>query len=207
MGDSWELEALSKTRGLTNRLTEWVVGLGGGTVILSIALIFFYLLWVVAPIFVPASIDAPARMALTEQPSLLVDVSENGDAVFRVAANGHLEFYDAANGTPLAAFSIDRRATEARRVYPNVDLYTIRDEAGGLWFAQTRYVVNFAGEVRSLTPKLDFPFGVKPIPLPKGTQAYDTQFSDGVLTIAALHETTNGTSSLRLSQYLSLIHI
>jgi len=200
MGDSWELEALSKTRGLTNRLTEWVVGLGGGAVILSIALIFFYLLWVVAPIFVPASIDAPGRMTLTEQPSLLVDVSENGDAVFRVAANGHLEFYDAANGTPLAAFSIDRPATEARRVYPNVDLYTVRDESGALWFTQTRYVVSFAGEVRSLTPKLDFPFGLKPIPLPAGTTAYDTQFADGVLTIAALYP-TNGAISLRLSQY------
>lgn len=201
MGNSWELEALSKTRGLTNRLTEWVVGLGGGAVILSIALIFFYLLWVVAPIFVPASIDAPSRMALTEQPSLLVDVSENGDAVFRVAANGHLEFYDAENGTPLAAFSIDQPATEARRVYPNVDLYTVRDESDGLWFAQTRYVVNFAGEVRTLTPKLDFPFGVTPIPLPGGTVAYDTQFADGVLTIAALHEPANGDPTLRLTQY------
>ena len=202
MGDSWELEPLSKTRGLTNRMTEWVVGLGGGAVILSIALIFFYLLWVVAPIFVPASIDAPARMALTEQPSVLVDVSENGDAVFRVAANGHLEFYDAASGTPLAAFSIDRPVVEARRVYPNVDLYTLRDNSDGLWFPQTRYVVNFAGDVRTLTPKLEFPFGTRPIPLPRGTSAYDTQFADGVLTIAALHTSgqTAGTT-LRLTQY------
>lgn len=202
MGDSWELEPLSKTRGLTNRMTEWVVGLGGGAVILSIALIFFYLLWVVAPIFVPASIDAPSRMALTEQPSVLVDVSENGDALFRVAANGHLEFYDAANGTPLATFSIDQPITEARRVYPNVDLYSVRDNKNGLWFPQTRYVVNFAGDVRTLTPKLEFPFGAKPIPLPRGTTVYDTQFVDGTLTIAALHASgeTAGTS-VRLTQY------
>lgn len=187
MGDAWELEALSKTRGLTNRLTEWVVGLGGGAVILSIALIFFYLLWVVAPIFVPASIDAPLRMALPEQSSVLVDVSENGDAIFRVAADGQLEFYDATTGTPLATFTVDRPVTEARRVYPNVDLYSLRDTTNQLWFARTRYVVNFAGDVRTLTPRLDLPFGTQPIPLPEGTSAYDTQFADGVLTIAALH--------------------
>ena len=140
MADSWELEALSKTRSMTNRAAEWVVGLGGGAVILAIALIFFYLLWVVAPIFVPASIDAPKRMALTEQASRLIDVSENGDAVFRVASNGHLEFYDANNGTPLAAFSIDRPVNDARRVYPNVDIYSLRDASGGLWFAQTQSV-------------------------------------------------------------------
>ena len=196
MADSWELETLSKTRSLTNRAAEWVVGLGGGAVILAIALIFFYLLWVVAPIFVPASIDAPTRMALTEQASRLVDVSENGDAVFRVAANGHLEFYDAQNGTPLAAFSIDRPISEARRVYPNVDVYSLRDASGGLWFAQTQYIVNFTGETRTLTPKLEFPFGTTPLALPAGTGAYDTQFEDGVLTLAAIHG-----NSLRLTQY------
>jgi len=196
MPDSWELEALSKTRSLTNRAAEWVVGLGGGAVILAIALIFFYLLWVVAPIFVPASIDAPTRMALTEQASRLVDVSENGDAVFRVAANGHLEFYDAKVGTPLAAFSIDRPISDARRVYPNVDFYSLRDASGGLWFAQTQYVVNFNGETRTLTPKLEFPFGTTPLRLPAGTSAYDTQFEDGVLTLAAIHG-----NSLRLIQY------
>ena len=196
MADSWELEALSKTRSLTNRAAQWVVGLGGGAVILAIALIFFYLLWVVAPIFVPASIDAPTRMALTEQASRLVDVSENGDAVFRVAANGHLEFYDADNGTPLAAFSIDRPIREAGRVYPNVDFYSLRDASGGLWFAQTQYVVNFNGETRTLTPKLEFPFGTTPLRLPQGTSAYDTQFEDGVLTLAAIHG-----NSLRLTQY------
>ena len=196
MADSWELETLSKARSLTNRAAEWVVGLGGGAVILAIALIFFYLLWVVAPIFVPASIDAPTRMALTEQASRLVDVSENGDAVFRVAANGHLEFYDAQNGTPLAAFSIDRPISEARRVYPNVDVYSLRDASGGLWFAQTQYIVNFTGETRTLTPKLEFPFGTTPLALPPGTGAYDTQFEDGVLTLAAIHG-----NSLRLTQY------
>jgi len=196
MGESWELEALPKTRGFINRAAELVVGLGGGAVILAIALIFFYLLWVVAPIFVPASIDAPTRMALTEHASRLVDVSENGDAVFRVASNGHLEFYDADIGTPLATFSIDRPVSEARRVYPNVDLYSIREESGALWFAQTQYVVNFNGDTRTLTPKLEFPFGTKPLPLPPRTSAYDAQFEDGVLTLAAVHG-----DSLRLTQY------
>lgn len=196
MGESWELEPLSRSRGFANRAAELVVGLGGGGVILAIALIFFYLLWVVAPIFVPASIDAPTRMALTEQSSRLVDVSENGDAIFRVAGNGHLEFYDAKRGTPLAAFSIDRPVKEARRVYPNVDLYSVQDDTGALWFAQTQYVINFAGDTRTLTPKLDFPFGTTPLPLPARTTAYDTQFEDGVLTIAAVHG-----SLLRLSQY------
>ena len=196
MEESWELEALSKPRAFINRLTQWVVGFGGGAVIVAIALIFFYLLWVVAPIFAPASIDAPVRMALSPQPSRLVDISENGDALFRVAANGYLEFYDAQNGAPLATFGIDRPVVDARRIYPNVDLYSIEDEVGGLWIAQTRYVVGFAEGVRSLTPRLEFPFGTAPLALPAGTTTYDSQFSDGVLTIAAVHN-----QQLRLVQY------
>jgi len=46
-----ELHTLPGRRRWVNSITQHVVALGGGAVIAAIALIFFYLLWVVAPIF------------------------------------------------------------------------------------------------------------------------------------------------------------
>ena len=204
MGDSWELEALSKPRRVANRLTEVVVGLGGAAVLLAIALIFFYLVWIVVPLFAPASIDAARLSEVSSQTAVLLDISENDDAVLKVSTTGDVEFYDAASGQALDSISLGRAVSNASRVYPNIDLYAVRDHDDQLVFFKTRYLTNFAGNTRSLTPKIEFPFGSQPVVLPPATTIYDTQFVDSTLTIASLRPTSVGDSkswTLRLSQY------
>lgn len=186
---------MPRRRGWVNRATQWVVGLGGGAVIAAIALIFLYLLWVVAPIFVPASIDSPTQLSLSEAPARLLDMSENGDALVRVTGSGLVEFYDPATGAALAAFSLGKQILSAQRVYPTTDLYLLRDVDNRLWFAQTRYQVNFVDGQRLLTPKLDFPFTTKPLDL-GAFDLLDAQFVDDQLTLATL-----AGSELTLTQY------
>ena len=55
---------LSRRRYWTNRVTESVVGVGGGAVIAAITLIFGYLLWVVAPMFSSADIQAGKQIQI-----------------------------------------------------------------------------------------------------------------------------------------------
>ena len=58
MNDVPELSSLPRRRRLVNSLTSRVVALGGAAVIAAIALIFIYLLWVIAPVFAPAGMSA-----------------------------------------------------------------------------------------------------------------------------------------------------
>ena len=58
MDDLVQTGRLSRKRYWSNKATQWVVGLGGAAVIGAITTIFAYLLWVVAPILLPASIDS-----------------------------------------------------------------------------------------------------------------------------------------------------
>ena len=83
---------LSRRRYWINRVTESVVGVGGGAVIAAITLIFAYLLWVVAPIFASADIEAGKQIQTVERPTALVDISENGEVVSRFSSNGIVEF-------------------------------------------------------------------------------------------------------------------
>ena len=92
---------LSPRRHWTNLLTRYTVGVGGGAVIGAITLIFAYLLWVVAPILLPAEIEDPAEYDLSDRPTTLIDVSENGEVIFRASADGFIEFFSIEDGRVL----------------------------------------------------------------------------------------------------------
>ena len=96
---------LSRRRYWTNRVTESVVGVGGA-VIAAITLIFGPLLWVVAPMFSSADIQAGKQIQTVERPTALVDISENGEVVSRFSSNGIVEFYDHESSSPVAAFDL-----------------------------------------------------------------------------------------------------
>jgi phosphate transport system permease protein len=195
MGDTANAGRLPARRLWHNRLTRWVVALGGAAVIGAIALIFMYLLWVVAPILIPGSIDTSPTHRVGERSPILVDVSENGEAILRIAADGVLEFYDQASGAPIAAFSLGQPVVDARRVYPFVDIYAVRIPDDRILLLRTQYIVSFDEGDRVLTPKLDFPFGNAPIAI--GTAGeFDIHLAGSDLVIA----TADG-NQLRLLQY------
>lgn len=186
---------LSPRRHWTNLLTRYTVGVGGGAVIGAITLIFAYLLWVVAPILLPAEIEDPAEYDLSDRPTTLIDVSENGEVIFRASADGFIEFFSIEDGRVLRAYNLNKSIKSARRVSPLVDTYALLDNKNNLLFVRAEYIVNFVNGERQLSPKLSFPFSNRSIPL--GKVAYlDTQLVDDELVIAAVNN-----NELTLTKY------
>ena len=70
-----ELHTLPGRRRWVNSITQYVVALGGGAVIAAIALIFFYLLWVVAPIFGGAESESGEIYRLDTSSPVYLDVN------------------------------------------------------------------------------------------------------------------------------------
>ncbi len=184
MGDTSGIGRLPPKRLWSNRATRWVVASGGAAVIGAIGLIFAYLLWVVAPIFIPASIDDAVVTPVVERPPLLVDVSENGEILLRISRTGIVEFYDAGTGQPVKALNLGLTFSRAQRVYPTVDLYALVDAEQRLHFVRTEYTVRFREGVRELTPSLSFPLGRSPIEL-GAVSALDVQLFEDELVVAA----------------------
>lgn len=186
---------LSPRRHWTNLFTRYTVGVGGGAVIGAITLIFAYLLWVVAPILLPAEIEDPAEYNLGDRPTTLIDVSENGEVIFRASADGFIEFFSIEDGRVLRAYNLNKSIKSARRVSPLVDTYALLDNNNNLLFVRAEYIVNFVNGERQLSPKLSFPFSNRSIPL--GEVAYlDTQLVDDELVIAAVNN-----NELTLTKY------
>ena len=85
MSDSGQFGRLSTRRRWSDRITKQVIDLGGDVVIAAITLIFGYLLWVVSPLLLPGSIEAPTGFNVVEREPVLVDVSENGEVFLRIS--------------------------------------------------------------------------------------------------------------------------
>ena len=183
MGDTTSVGQIKARRNFVDRATKWVIGFGGAAVIGAITLIFAYLLWVVAPLLAPGSIDELAAHPVVERTPVLVDISENGEVSLRLSRSGIVEFYQAETGQPIAGFNIGREVINAQRVYPTVDLYALVDPSGNLSFVKATYTVSFVDGVRQLTPKIEFPFGNTSLEIGSDS-IFDAQIFDSELIIA-----------------------
>ena len=159
-----------------------MVAAGGAAVIGAIALIFAYLLWVVAPIFFPGDAELNPTIPTTARTPILVDVSENGEVYLRLTREGIAEFYE-QTGAAVAAYDLGHRFVRAARLYPSVDLYLLVDEAFNAHFVRAQYIVDFTEGTRRLLPKIDFAFKQGPVAVGPHSDI-DAQLVNGELLIA-----------------------
>lgn len=154
-----ELPALAGRRRLINTWTQRVVALGGGAVILAIVLILFYLLWVVAPIFMPARISAGVALPLPAARTVLLDVNESAELGLRFLSAGQAQFFDLGSGSLVSESSFESPIESAQRLYSDAPQYLITFKDRSSQIVEAEFRVQFEDDVRRLVPALSFPFG------------------------------------------------
>lgn len=157
-------------RALIDRLTASLIGFGGVAVFVSITAILVYLLWVVAPLFKPVSVD-PARPLAADAsagaPVRLLDVDDSGEIGFRLAGDGAVTFFSIADGRVLEQRRIDALAGETivrvHRPDPNANLYALELAGGRFLMVEFVFPVSFASGQRERGIRIELPFGDAPI--------------------------------------------
>lgn len=176
---------LRMRRRVINTLTTRLVGLGGAAVIAAIALIFFYLLWVVAPLFQSATVDAAAQIAGPSEPPLLLDVDDNSEIGLEIGANGVARFFSLTDGLDIDTFTLtEEPVTQVVRAHGGNNRYVLRTQSG-LLFIDTRYAVSFDGNQRRVSPQVDYPFGHTPLAV-GDLGSFEVYRTDETVTIAGL---------------------
>jgi phosphate transport system permease protein len=142
--DVIERRRFARRRSFIDRLTTTTVRLGGLGVMTSIALIFFYLIWIIAPMFYPAAITPLATYQLDlEQPQLL-DVSESIEIGFALTPYGIAHFWGLESGTELARQPLGRSISAAAPVHGTTATYALVDANGNFNVYTARYPVAFS---------------------------------------------------------------
>ncbi len=146
------------------------MGVGGISVIIAIVLIFFYLLYVVFPMFLPAKMDTVAsypRPAAQLGQTLHFAMEEQNEVAVRLTDQAYAVFFKARSGEvidevrlPLPAKAKVSSFTHGRL---SSGLFIYGLDNGQVVVGQHQYDVSYPNDKRKITPRIEYPFGAKPI--------------------------------------------
>ncbi len=180
-----------KLRHFYDQSASVAIAIGGISVILAILLIFMYLFYEVLPLFESATLDRVGEYRVenrSNSASLHLAIEEQSEIGMRIGDQADVLFFDVTDGATVAfmeiplpfAASINHFAMDTEES----GIFALGLDNGEAIVARYGYDTNFIGEnnTRTLTPKIDFPFGEQPYAL----------FADTALTKLAVR--SNGDS-------------
>ncbi|HEC12587.1 MAG TPA: ABC transporter permease subunit [Acidiferrobacteraceae bacterium] len=157
-------------RALKDRFARWSIAAGGAGVIITIVLIFFYLMWVTLPLFQSASLHktgqyrAPGNadavtwhLAMEEQHEIGVRFTDHGQVVFFAADSGKI-ISQVDSKLPT---NIDITSFAAGNPNKATVAYGLGD--GRAQVVRHIYDVTYPDDHRLITPRLENPLGDAPL--------------------------------------------
>ncbi|MFB9888050.1 ABC transporter permease subunit [Balneatrix alpica] len=201
--DTPALRRHRRVRALKDRLAEWVVGIGGISVIVAVLLIFFYLLYEVAPLFEGASMEPwqqneqplpayqlselkgkPLYLTLEEQAEVALQVTDQGELAFFSSQTGQLLSQQQLNlpaGVNITSFALQSESSHQFALgFSNGQALVIKHE----------YKITYPNNKRLITPRIEFPYGETPIQVLSDGQAIEylaVRDEDRALALVASH--------------------
>ncbi len=183
---------LMKWRYTKDKLAAASVTVGGIGVIFAVVLIFFYLLWVVLPIFKPASLEALTQFELPADSgdrSLLYAIEEQSELGLRISEDGRLRFFQLTDGALKAESDLDARLIAATHVDKASSTIAVLTDSQRIVLFQHKYRLDYPAEgERTITPRIEFPYGTQGLQAPAGDRMVVRE-NDDQLTMAVAEDT------------------
>ena len=175
------LQRKRRIRALKDRFARWAVSVGGLAVLGAITLIFFYLAYVVLPMFQGASLDSrkPVQVAWLNEAAtpLLLTLEEQNQMAMRLDQNGKVQFFDAKKMQPLSSVQLpipaDVQIASVGQDQPGSNRVALGLSNGKVLVFQHVYKLSYPNDVQTITPKIEYPFGEAPIELDPQGRALD----------------------------------
>lgn len=166
-----ELQRKRRIRALKDRLTRWYVFIGGLAVLGAITLIFFFLGYVVLPLFQGASLTAeksitPAWIQDAGKP-LMISLEEQNQVGMRVSDKGQVLFFNAQDASELSRVNLPLPAgttvTSISKDQPGIPLVIVGLSNGQALVFRHTYKVTYPDGKKTISPAVEYPYGEAPI--------------------------------------------
>ncbi|MFW2373564.1 MAG: ABC transporter permease subunit [Gammaproteobacteria bacterium] len=161
-----------RKRALIDKIAHHSIGLGGVSIIFAIVLIFFYLLWVVAPIFSSPEVTQLAQYQLETEDgakTMYLGVEESGHLGLRISSAGQLQFFDLEKGDTVSTEQLELPEYSSIIAIDELDIegkqLLLALDNGRVLFVSISYLVNFVADERTLEPIVNTVFGEEPLEL------------------------------------------
>lgn len=153
----------NKKRVLKDKLVKVAVTGGGGLVLVTLLLVFGYLLYVVLPIFTPVTIEL--KQAFPRNDSAVIyalGLDEQNEIAYQLDENGQFHFYSLREDD-LGKYLLDYQAFPNTAVMaksmPSSNAYLLTNEQGQAKIIKPDFIVSYPNNKREITPEIRFPLG------------------------------------------------
>ncbi|PWB32214.1 phosphate ABC transporter permease [Pseudomonas sp. SDI] len=163
-----ELQRKRRLRALKDRLTRWYVLVGGLAVLAAITLIFFYLAYVVVPLFQGATLTTkkalePTWLQQDAGKPLMIALEEQNLVGMRVSDKGQALFFDTKTGAELARVELPVPAgTQVASIgadQPGNPLVVLGLSNGKALVFSHSYKITYPDNKKTISPAIDYPYG------------------------------------------------
>ncbi len=175
-----------KMRLIKDVFAKHAVTVGGTSVILAIALIFFYLFYVVVPLFKSAEIDHVASYSMQGEQggTLHLAMEEQAEIGVRFTRGGTAEFYNLVDGSLVSheqiALPEDVEVSSFAASGGDKGLVAYGLSNGEVVVVKHHYQVTFPNDQRKITPEIQYPYGEDPLVIDEeGDMLTYLAFQDG----------------------------
>jgi len=148
---------------------KYTIGIGGISVIIAIVLIFFYLLYVVLPLFIPGNIDRVGQYgmpSIQDGSTLAISMEEQNEVGVRITDDAKLIYFNTHTGEPMLTDSLeleDAAVSSFSQASMDTRLVAFGLNNGDALIAKHDYKTSFPDDKRLITPGTSYPLGQDPI--------------------------------------------
>ncbi|MDT8370722.1 MAG: ABC transporter permease subunit [Gammaproteobacteria bacterium] len=151
-------------REFKDRLAKYGVAMGGMSVIFAIVLIFFYLLYVVFPLFYGADIEQDAEFNLGSTNVQHLTLNEYNDVGLMLTRQGKVQFFNANNGQTMLERRLpvpaESTITSFSKGAPSTGVFAYGLNDGRVLVFKQDYKISYPeGNTRKITPIISYPMG------------------------------------------------
>ncbi|WP_115717697.1 ABC transporter permease subunit [Gallaecimonas mangrovi] len=158
--------AANRKRLIKDRLAKYGVTLGGIFVLAALLLIFFYLLYVILPLFKGAQMSRLASWPLTGAKTLALGVDEQNTLGYRLTADGQLQYFAVKGptaGKETEHFALSGPVTSFAASLPVQQSYALASGGGEVWVVKASFNVRYSDNTRTISGQPRYPLGPAPI--------------------------------------------
>lgn len=192
----------SRKRRIKDKLAKYGVTTGGALVLVALLLIFFYLLYVVKPIFNGASMEPATSFTLpVAGKTAWLGMEEQNEIGYRFSDKGQVNFFALQGddkikvGQSLGQAQVAGDISTATTPAPGQKLIAYGFADGKALVVQPAFKVSYPNDVRVIEPSLKYPFGEEPVvidPQGKALQRMVFEATKDKMATAAVTEDGRG---------------
>ena len=192
---------------IKDAIARYGVIAGGLGVICAVVMIFFYLLYVVFPLFLSATAEPVSQYDVPESAlgkTVLMEIEEQNEVAVRFTDKGQVIFFQVATGKPVLTEAV--KIPEGAQIVsfaqgsPNNEgavIYGLSD--GKAVIVKHQYKITYPDNVRLITPSLAYPMGEAPLVIDESGAALEkiaVKIGDDASTVVA-----KSAGKIRLSHF------